>query len=166
VARIYFSKINKPDVLKVVIQVIAVQGRRLCVRVEASGHGMTHTALLQNLKKFTDGNYCNRSSVFTSLYTSQQIFNENQELMLVDYVIKCYKLNDGARPENFPVRFLIVLFLLIVLFYVLFACKCVLYYCHRVSTQLQLTNISYHIVRSQNAELMLKAGGVCTFGVT
>ena len=30
------------------------------------------------------------------------------------------------------------------LFYVLFECKCVLYYCHRVTTQLQLTNI-YHI---------------------
>jgi len=33
-----------------------------------------------------------------------------------------------------------------VLFYVnvLLVCKYVLYYCHRVSTQLQLTNISYH----------------------
>ena len=31
----------------------------------------------------------------------------------------------------------------IVLFYVLFVCKCVLYYCHRVTTQSQLTNISY-----------------------
>jgi len=34
---------------------------------------------------------------------------------------------------------------LIVLFCVLFVCKCVLYYCHWVSTQLQLTNTSYHI---------------------
>ena len=42
-----------------------------------------------------------------------------------------------------------------VLFYVLFVLcrsaycvfKCVLYYCHRVATQLQLTNISYHIIK-------------------
>jgi hypothetical protein len=31
---------------------------------------------------------------------------------------------------------------LFVLFYVLFVCKCVLYYCHRVATQLQLINVS------------------------
>jgi len=31
-------------------------------------------------------------------------------------------------------------------FSVLFVCICVLYYCHRVATQLQL-NISYHIIR-------------------
>jgi hypothetical protein len=34
---------------------------------------------------------------------------------------------------------------LIVLFFVLCVCKCVLYYCHRVSPQMQLTNISISI---------------------
>jgi hypothetical protein len=38
------------------------------------------------------------------------------------------------------------LFCLIVLLCVLFVCKCVLYYLHRVLTQLRLTNISYHII--------------------
>jgi hypothetical protein len=37
-------------------------------------------------------------------------------------------------------------FVQIVSFCVLFVCKCVLYYWHRVATQLQL-NISYHIMR-------------------
>jgi hypothetical protein len=52
---------------------------------------------------------------------------------------------DGARPAlllNLCVAVCIVCF---VLFCVLFVCKCVLYYSHRVATQLQLTNISYHI---------------------
>jgi hypothetical protein len=47
---------------------------------------------------------------------------------------------------NYWIVLFYVLFVLFVsiMFYVLFVCKCVLYYCHRVSTQLQL-NMSYHI---------------------
>jgi len=41
--------------------------------------------------------------------------------------------------KNFCVVLCIVCF---VSFYVLFVCKCVLYYCHRVTTELQLTDIS------------------------
>jgi len=41
-----------------------------------------------------------------------------------------------------------------VLLYVLFVCKCVLYYCHRVSTQLQLNNIS---ILSIDYETILEA---------
>jgi hypothetical protein len=43
----------------------------------------------------------------------------------------------------------------IVLFCVLFVCKCVLYYCHRVSTQLHWKNISYHKMRKRNILLLL-----------
>jgi len=41
---------------------------------------------------------------------------------------------------------LFCVFRFIALFYESFVCKCVLYYYHGVSTQLQLTNISDHII--------------------
>jgi len=85
--------------------------------------------------------------------------SSSYQLALFDYpdwVFLCcflsYKANarvkpakTGARPalfQNFCVVLCIVCF---VSFCVLCVCKCVLYYCHRVATQLQLTNISYHI---------------------
>ena len=44
---------------------------------------------------------------------------------------------------------------LIVLFCVLFVCKFVLYYCHRVSTHLQLTNISIYLYLSISFSMKL-----------
>ena len=48
----------------------------------------------------------------------------------------------GHGPHSSRLVVICVALLLFVLFYVLFMCKCVLYHCHRVLTQLQLTNIS------------------------
>jgi hypothetical protein len=66
---------------------------------------------------------------------------------------------------NFCVVLCIVCF---VSFCVLFVCKCVLYYCHRVAIQLQLTNISYHIISSQLplSENLQTRNLICCFVVT
>ena len=61
------------------------------------------------------------------------------------------KTGHGPHCSKLVVVICAVLLLLcctvvIELFYVLFVCKCVLYHCHRVFTQLQLTNISCHIM--------------------
>jgi len=63
---------------------------------------------------------------------------------------------DGARPPLFQkflactmyCLFCVVLCIVCVCVCVC-VCKCVLYYCHRVPTQLQLTNISYHFISYQ-----------------
>ena len=53
---------------------------------------------------------------------------------------------DGARPALFQNCCVVLCIVCFVSFYVLFVCKCVLYFCLRVTTQLQLTNISYRII--------------------
>jgi hypothetical protein len=63
---------------------------------------------------------------------------------------KCHR---RFQRQNCCVVLRIVCF---VSFCVLFVCKCVLYYCHRVTTQLQLTNISYHIISYIKAEKVSK----------
>ena len=54
------------------------------------------------------------------------------------------KLTKTGHGPRFSKLVICVVLLLFVLFYILFMCKCVLYYCHRVTTQLQL-NISIQL---------------------
>ena len=60
----------------------------------------------------------------------------------------------GHGPHSSKIVVVVVCIVCFVLFYVLFVCKCVLYYCHQVTTQLQLTNISYHICQGQECSLL------------
>ena len=53
-------------------------------------------------------------------------------------------MGHGPHSSKLVVIVLLYVLFVFVLFCVLFVCKCVLYYCHRVTTQLQLTNISHH----------------------
>jgi hypothetical protein len=54
--------------------------------------------------------------------------------------VKPTKAGHGPHSSQVFVLFYVLFFF--VSFFVLFVYKCVLYYCHRVATQLQLTNIS------------------------
>jgi hypothetical protein len=78
----------------------AVQERRLSPTFAASRYGMTHTALHYRIKKISSGDKCNRPSAFTLRYTSRQIFSENRELILVDYIIECSNLNYGMTYKQ------------------------------------------------------------------
>ena len=69
-----------------------------------------------------------------------------QNLCVVRKFYVCSKIfvlfQNFVMSQNFCFVLYIVYF---VSFCIFFVCKCVLYYWHRVATQLQLTNVSYHI---------------------
>ena len=60
-----------------------------------------------------------------------------------------YNTQRGGTARTLP-KFLCCSMYCFVSLCALFVCKCVLYYCHRVATQLQLTNISYRIIKSED----------------
>jgi hypothetical protein len=71
---------------------------------------------------------------------------------LLFYAFSCCSMYCLCCSMHFYVVLCIVCF---VSFSVLFVCIFVLYYCHRVVTQLQLTNISYHIILQTPTCIML-----------
>jgi len=56
------------------------------------------------------------------------------------------KPGDGTQHAPFQNVCVVLCIVSFVSFCALFVCKCVLYYCHRVATHLQLTNISHYII--------------------
>jgi len=105
--------------------------------------------------------------------------------LLLVYVIVVYVFLDAATlTEVFPCFFLsckanarvnlaktartlpnccvVLCIVCFVSFCVLFVCKCVLYYCHRVTTELQLINISYHNICQSNPHRHLSSAGHAT----
>ena len=70
-----------------------------------------------------------------------------------------YNQQRRGTARNLPKIFVLFCILFVYMsFCVLFVCKCVLYYCHRVATQLQLTNISisYKLTSEQNVCIYTK----------
>ena len=85
---------------------------------------------------YSDGSFLTLSEVFWCFFLSCK----------ANARVKLAKTGYGSHSSRLVV--ICVVLVLFVLFYVLFVCTCVLYYCHRVTTQLQLTNISsYHHLR-------------------
>jgi hypothetical protein len=70
----------------------------------------------------------------------------------------------GHGPHSSKLVVICVVLLLFVLFYLLFVCKCVLYYSHRVTTHFHSTNISYHLsyhIISYRKSLNIMRGAKC-----
>jgi hypothetical protein len=92
------------------------------------------SAVLQSCNRFYNSSVC--YVCLFDLNSLRMIRRGTKQVFIYPY---CYVLCILIMYVMFCVSCIIVLLC------VLFVCKCVLYYCHRVFIQLQLTNI-YHIV--------------------
>jgi magnesium-transporting ATPase (P-type) len=73
----------------------------------------------------------------------------------------------GHGPHSSKIFVLFYVFFGVVSFCVLFLCKRVLYYCHWVASQLQLTNMSYFprsfLTKIMNAPIVLSKVTTCSY---
>jgi hypothetical protein len=72
--------------------------------------------------------------------------------------------NIGYGPHTSKTFCVLMCVVCSVSFCVVFLCKCVLYYCHRVATKLQLTNICIYIQGVPGG--MCETSGECSLGQT
>jgi hypothetical protein len=78
--------------------------------------------------------YCTLTEVFL---TMTEVFPCFFLICKANARVKLAKTGHGLHSSKFVVVWVVLLL------FVLFVCKCVLYYCHQVTTRLQLTNVSY-----------------------
>jgi len=73
--------------------------------------------------------------------------------------VKPAKTGHGPHSSKIYVLFYVMFFFCVILCIVcvcVCVCRCVLCCCHRVTNQLQLTNISYHITYMENTSWVIK----------
>ena len=70
-----------------------VREKGLGIRQAAAENGINHTTLFYRLKRE------NEEVKYQSKYTAYQVFTAEQENMLVDYIIKCSKMNYGLSYQ-------------------------------------------------------------------
>ena len=87
---------------------------------------------------------------------NEERLNNNVRLIASGLMMCILKLLAASVCHNDVSNKECVVLLLCVLSHALFVCKCVLYYCHRVTTQLQVINISYHIPQIVNSKFPRK----------
>ena len=92
---------------------------------------------------------CNALLALTLLQLSGAVWKAGWSTNASDLYFGSVWFLSRGQDTDYPDRFLCVFFLVCLptkMFYVLFVCKCVLYYCHQVATQLLLTNIISHML--------------------
>jgi len=74
-----------------------------CVKRATEDNNIKHTTLFYRVKKMKtdDGNWINNEVLkFLSKYSVKQVFTQTQELLLVEYITQCSKINYGLTTKQ------------------------------------------------------------------